>query len=922
MNDISAQQPTSQGDRPKHPQLQKPKRKWESFIRATPFVSVREAPDDDEHRYVLSKADITAGSTKNYVVVGFDTEYQVPHTSEKSDPDQKEHDTKTNQSGREKKSKTPLPKNVILSYQFVAEAVTGERWTGIVIPKSGKRISLGEFLTFVVAKGISSSSITHVPSSIILVGHYNRADLTMFEERADVLKRLKNIRKSFIAGRSPLKFRYEFSNEENDFVELHVNVQDTILLAPAGKKSLAQIGTLVDCPKKSLSDDPEIERHLKKNMAYVLENDWELFREYAIADAEICVRYYKKISQLYKSLIGERFVPATLSSIAVNMLLSEWENCSADKNEMVGKEVVKEKVFDKKYWQYKTKKSTVYIEQTSWFIDFTTECYHGGRNEQMWFGASRKDSWTDYDLTSAYPTAMATIRLPDWRSIWPTTDIEDLLSTQMTFACVDFVFPDQVRYPTLPVRSENGIIFPLSGRSYCASPEIKLAIELGCKITVVFGLVIPQKSDQFVFFDFIRKTIGKRAEAKTDIEKAFWKELTNSAYGKTAQGLRNKRVYNLHEEDMEDVSESKITNPYFAAYITSFVRALVGEIVNSIPQDKMIFSVTTDGFITNSTEQEITNASQGPIASIFRNARRQLTGLDAILSEKHSVRQVLGWKTRGQATLKRRPSDGNFDYAPVLAKGGIRPPFYEETVEQQNDYIIERFLNRKAGEKFPLTTFTTVREMIVSDADLVSKTTLRATNMEYDFKRQPTVLEMTKTVFGGKEYEHLAFSTKPWRSADQFRKVREMWDNYYIRTERKPLKTVEDYETFAKIAEERSQLTGRRGKYLSKKNNRSLLRLQRDICRAFKNKRAGFAEYAHLSATDLASYLNESGLSLHGVKTTRATVENGSKELFEPNSTPRTPEVLEIVETLEALFPAVDWELLLAEPNISLIEPA
>jgi DNA polymerase type B, organellar and viral len=781
---------------------------------------------------------------------------------------------------------------------------------------------LGEFLTFVVAKGISSGAIKHVPTSIILVGHYNRADLTMFEERKDVLKRLKNIRKSFIAGRSPLKFRYEFSKEENDFIELNVSVQDTILLAPAGKKSLAQIGTLVGCAKKTLSDDPEIERNLKKNMACVLENDWELFKEYAIADAEICVRYYKKINQLYRSLIEDHVAPATLSSIAVNMLLSEWENSSANINEMVGKEVVKDKVFNKKYWQYKTKKSTVYLEQTSWFVDFTTECYHGGRNEQMWFGASREDSWTDYDLTSAYPTAMATIHLPDWQAIWPTTKIEDLLSTQMTFACVDFVFADNVRYPALPVRSENGIIFPLSGRSYCASPEIKLAIELGCKITVVFGLVIPQKSEQLVFFDFIKKTIGKRAEANTDIEKAFWKELTNSAYGKTAQGLRNKRVYNLYEEDMEDVSESKITNPYFAAYITSFVRALVGEIINGIPQDKMIFSVTTDGFITNSTDQEIAKASQGPIASMFRDARRQLAGSDEILSEKHSVRQVLGWKTRGQATLKRRPSDGDFDYAPVLAKGGIKPPFYEETVEQQNDYIVDRFLNRKAGEKFPLTTFTTVREMIVSDADLVSKIAHRATNMEYDFKRQPTALEMTKTEFRGKQFEHLAFATKPWETADQFKKVREMWDNYYLRTNRKPLKSIKNYETFARIAEERSQLTGRRGKYLSQKSNRSLRRLQRDICRAFKHGRAGFAEYGHLTATDLASYLNESGLTEHGVKTTRATVENGSKELFEPNSTPRTPEVLEIVENLEALFPAIDWKLLLAEPTISLIEPA
>ena len=64
--------------------------------------------------------------------------------------------------------------------------------------------------------------------------------------------------------------------------------------------------------------------------------------------------------------------------------------------------------------------------------------------------------------------------------------------------------------------------------------------------------------------------------------KLFWKEMMNSVYGKTAQGLREKRLYDLRTRDMKVLPPSKITNPYFASYITSFVRATLACIMNSI----------------------------------------------------------------------------------------------------------------------------------------------------------------------------------------------------------------------------------------------------------------------------------------------------------------------------------------------------
>jgi hypothetical protein len=362
---------------------------------------------------------------------------------------------------------------------------------------------------------------------------------------------------------------------------------------------------------------------------------------------------------MYRSLTGEAFIPTTLSSIGIKMLVDGWSKRTPpiDTEEMVGKEKWTETIWNDRKAEFRTKKSNVYIEELHWSIDFVTECYHGGRGEQLWFGPSFEDDWSDFDLTSAYPTAMATIGKPDWKSIYTSIDLDQIIAAPFGFACVDFKFSDTTRYPTLPVRTENGIIFPLSGRSYCVTPELEVARQLGCDLAVKHGVIIPQDQNDKIFFDFIKTTITARKSAKTPVENAFWKEITNSSYGKTAQGLRPKRVYNMKSEDHEKIPESRISNPFIAAYITSFVRAAVGEIINRIPDDKMVFSITTDGFITNATDAEMEVAKQGKIATIYSLTQKALTGDDTVLSEKHGVKQVLGWRTRGQATIKPGDAD-------------------------------------------------------------------------------------------------------------------------------------------------------------------------------------------------------------------------------------------------------------------------
>ena len=115
----------------------------------------------------------------------------------------------------------------------------------------------------------------------------------------------------------------------------------------------------------------------------------------------------------------------------------------------------------------------------------------------------------------------------------------------------------------LPIRTQNGLIFPLEGRSYCSAPEIVAALELGA-ITVRHGVVVPTDDNVRVFGDFIRDCIKKRSyyqkeKGKRSLDALFWKEISNSTYGKTAQGLRKKRVFDMREEETRPLARSKIT---------------------------------------------------------------------------------------------------------------------------------------------------------------------------------------------------------------------------------------------------------------------------------------------------------------------------------------------------------------------------
>ena len=145
--------------------------------------------------------------------------------------------------------------------------------------------------------------------------------------------------------------------------------------------------------------------------------------------------------------------------------------------------------------------------------------------------------------------------------------------------------------------------------------------------------------------------------------------------------------------------KSQITNPFMAAYTTSLVRAVLGEILHNIPADRTVVCATTDGFLTNALRDEIDTSS--PVCSLFADLRERLSGVREILEVKHRVERVLCVKTRAQITVEAIQGE-----RPILAKGGIWVP---RDVEDHNGFMLNLFRERTHETKLSVSMLTSLR---------------------------------------------------------------------------------------------------------------------------------------------------------------------------------------------------------------------
>lgn len=774
--------------------------------------------------------------------------------------------------------------NKVLSYQYAAKLVggggCGAFWQGMFRDRAGKRMSLSTFLAGVIQVGLKAGHLRSRPKALTLIGHWTLADLAMFSDFPKLKLRFDSIRNTYLTLSRPLKVKVTLGGHA--YIVL-VTLRDSMLLTPGASQSLASLGALLGLEKVELGDG-QIER-----MEELQARDPELFQRYAMRDTQICLAHAERLRQLNLELTGVAGVPVTLSSLGVHYLLRLWKDADLCTDAILGTREEHERVWNHKTGCSLPRKRRVSHPRRHLHEAMATECYSGGHNVGYTFGAGLPGPWSDLDLASAYTAVMSLLGMPDWDLARVTLDLADFGPGTFGFAWVKFFFPGDTRFPSLPVRTDHGLVFPLTGASYCCASEISLALSMGATVEILHGVVIPCDDSVHPFEMFVAECTRRRgAFPKGDVNNALWKELGNSTYGQLAQGTRPKRRFDSRSGQHHALPPGRISNPFMAAWITSFVRAVVGEILHSLPRTASVCSVTTDGFLTNASASDITAATTGPLCQLFSAARLRLTGNPQVLEAKHQILQPLGIRTRGQATLV---PDG--DHEVVLAKAGIKPPMKDKTA--QNDWLVGLFVNRDADTRVTYSQLRSLQDLYRDGGDLVSLTVERRASLDYDFKRDP-IGECMRDIRG---VPHLAFDTRPWPDVDAFLECRAHWEVFRRQRVLKTITDLEDFRAFCLTPQGRSvRTTAPRG------GVKVALRI---FLRAWTRNRWGL-DSTVMNYPELAYWLTAAGYPCR-----REDVENAqrsSTKLLE-HSVPGTPAVLKFIAVVTAQFPGFEGHHLL-----------
>ena len=806
--------------------------------------------------------------------------------------------------------------NNILSVQFFLIGENGE-YPRVLYPKGfhkDDRPSFAKSLATVITEAMTNGVIYEWPSRITVPGFFLRVDLAAFSDLAQFKHQIDNVggRAATIGDDAELQVELDPDDlanitrsrssvvDDNSVMRMmKVRFIDMARHAPEGA-SLQQMGDLLGYPKLALPDGYSIER-----MGELLKGDKPAFEAYGLRDAEIAVRYMLKLQDFARTQAGAKSLPATASGLGVTMFLNSLKASGVAHHEVFGLKTVSDTIYSKTGERGKGGVKTVTRHVATNFRaihePFISDCYHGGRNECYLYGPTGVSIWNDFDLAGAYTTGMVDLRHFEYSGVKFTTNPEDFRGHTLGFAWVKFSHPKTVRYPVLPVRHERlGLVFPMAGESYCSAPEIEVALSLGCEIEVLHGIVYTWKTgDERIFEPFTKRIRELRAvHPKNSLPEQYAKLLGNSCYGKTAQGLREKRVFESRTMKTEKLPHSQITNAAMAAHTTGFVRAVLAEILNGIPAHHQVVSVTTDGFLTTAGEKDLDLT--GPMSRRYQGLCERVAPDKGMLECKHQVSQLIPFRTRGQLTAQPY-GDGDI----VLAKAGVSPPVPRK---DHNAYMVDLFFNRQPGDKTQTRSFTSMREQWVTGDDVLMKTQDVTLNMEFDMKCRP----VNPSMRAAQGAEHLVFETVPWPTARDGERARAYFDEW---RRKNCLKTLDDFQRWQEHyqfagARAKRQQSGARGLGINATAEGAVGLARRGFLRAYAQGAWGLSRT--MSYSQLAAWL-----TAQGYQTKADELKNAKRASLVEGVVPDSPQVRALLDTLKAQFPALEVDQFL----VRLTEP-
>ncbi len=635
---------------------------------------------------------------------------------------------------------------------------------------------------------------------ITIICHTGKADISVFRRSKydiDILRKLGEIQGGWMTTEY-VHFTAANDKNRNYYWLVNLSVRDTLGLTPADNKSLKELGKVIHRPKIELPG--KVIEHMA---AFAVSNPIDYYK-YAMNDADIVVSFCAELFQCNHA------VPMTLSSAAASAMYASIKTYfgvkkKADYDRIYrGLEMLDEGIIPSKDECMKFLKATRYVPirdnpDARIVSEYFEEAYTGGFNASFYLGWITEQT-NDFDLQNAYPTAMANVIDIDWNEHvrdLPRDELrlQDLMNPLIPAVAVgDFDFPDDCYCPNIPVPVKGGMkIYPRHGRNvYMAGPDMYLALKLGAKIKIFRGFTCqmletkdgkPSQCLAYAVTNLVQDRMRAKQLYKENplVEKSL-KTMVNSCYGKTAQNVSPKTRYNAKKMGREEAEPSTVTSPYHATYTTALVRCMLIGCINQLhDMGYHVYSVTTDGFITDAPTEVVRGLDAYGFAQIFQNGRYILNQTheeceaNQVWERKHFNDAFLNITTRGNVAVNDEGVFAHNSFTTGEVKGS----------RADRDAYLIAVLSREGKLKCTNKVWTEFSEIVERKHDFHVTETIRQLSMNFDYKRCPIVETAVDTpvhydsVDGQYHVDAVIaeYDTRPFNDAEEFLNYRNIMQN-------------------------------------------------------------------------------------------------------------------------------------------------
>lgn len=705
-------------------------------------------------------------------------------------------------------------KNDIISYQLFMPAYK----LGVIFynnQNTYKRFTLETFLKMLNEVFNHSNYYDEID----IISHFSVAEMNSFDNYKEFIKQnkfdknLQMIQKSF-ATITPLNFKY--TSQSNHAKRIKINLSDTWLMS--GKESLKEITSSSNFNIKKI----DLTKEQISNMKDLLINDRDLFNKYSIIDSYLTVEYNNKFYETLKKEFDIQDRILTASSISAKVFQKRFGEQTDD---LIGQYpvTVRKQMPDGKI-------QNLTIKKFKRGILHLKESYYGGRNETFCSGVSRNNEWGDYDLKSAYPTALLILQDIDWDNKVGITNnnLHKIEFNDLGVVTLKFKFKDSVMMPSFPIKDEStgGLVFVKEGETTIPLQELYMALKNNLldltKTEIITGYKFIRKSTRLIS-ELVTEMVEKRNKfQKNTLENKFYKLVNNSLYGKFTQGVVDKNLldffnstpengeFNYTDLEYHKQRQSPIYNPGIASFITGTIRAMVSEQMNYIEgkQWAKVISVTTDGYMLNKklTEEQIKELNTLPFTNQVEKVRSILMNESGVLELKHyssNQSQNISVKTRCYWMNDEKAKETKDMSKILISRGGAQS---QGSKEKDMNYMTRLLATACNETQIEINQMSNSIDML-SGADLVRKQSKRSFNLDYDFKRLPNLASATDEVIEYleddntlKEANRITFNTLPFNNYEEYLRIKQNYISYLSTTKQakaiNKVRTVNEMENF------------------------------------------------------------------------------------------------------------------------------